>query len=75
MSVIMAMAWLTGFPLGREALLRCNCCNTQRRANGFRIGPEGIAFAVKWPLNMHQVWGNIPFRRKPAPAIALTTYL
>lgn len=26
-------------------------------------GPEPIAFAVKWPLNYPQVWGNMEFRR------------
>lgn len=26
-------------------------------------GPEGIAFAVKWPLNYAQVWGGEGFRR------------
>ena len=26
------------------------------------FGPEPIAFAVKWPLNYPQVWGNIKFR-------------
>lgn len=27
-------------------------------------GPEGIAFAVKWPLNYAQVWGGEKFRRQ-----------
>jgi len=39
-------------------------------------GPEGIAFAVKWPLNYAQVWGNIDFRRRRIHRqLPVTTYL
>lgn len=39
-------------------------------------GPEGIAFAVKWPLNYAQVWGSIPFRQQRLHRqLPVTTYL
>jgi len=39
-------------------------------------GPEGIAFAVKWPLNYAQVWGSLAFRRQRLHRqLPVTSYL
>ncbi len=61
---------------GNSALARDLAAGLPTTPMASEFGPEPIAFAVKWPLNYPQVWGNKKFRTyRMHNQIPLSVYL